>query len=121
MFITKKWFEKLIKPVDESGKLKTEIEQLKKELAELKLKKVMEEREIKHLVTLKQEKLSIEFEKKEIELQKIFQSKEMKMQTEYHDKIMKAFEVARTEMNTTYKEIMKRLPDVTVMLEGKKK
>ena len=120
MFITKKWFEKLIKPVDESGKLKTEIEQLKKELAELKLKKVMEEREIKHLVTLKEEKLTIEHEKKEVELQKQFQKLEMEMQTEYHDKIMKAIEVARTEMNATYKEIMKRLPDVSVILGDKK-
>lgn len=121
MFITKKWLKKLIEPVDEAGKLKTEIEQLKKELAELKLKKVMEEREIKHLVTLKSEKLAIEYEKKEIELQKTFQLKEMEMQTEYHDKIMKAIDTARTEMNAIYKEIMKRLPDVSVMLGGEKK
>lgn len=121
MFITKKWLEKLIKPVDESGKLKTEIEQLKKELAELKLKKTMEEREIKHLVTLKEEKLAIEHEKKTVQLEKQFQEKEMALQTRYHDKIMKAIDVARTEMNATYKEIMKRLPDVSVMLGGEKK
>lgn len=119
MFITKNWLKKLIKPVDESGKLKTEIEQLKKELAELKLKKTMEEREIKHLVTLKEEKLNIEHEKKTVELQKQFQEKEMVLQTNYHDKIMKAIELARTEMNATYKEIMKRLPNVNVELKGK--
>ena len=119
MFITKKWLEKLIKPVDEAGKLKTEIEQLKKELAELKLKKVMEEREIKHLVTLKEEKLNIEHEKKTVQLEKLFQEKEMVLQTNYHDKIMKAIETARTEMNATYKEIMKRLPNVNVELKGK--
>jgi len=33
---------------------------LKKELAELETKKVMEEREIKHLVKLKEEKLDVE-------------------------------------------------------------
>ena len=121
MFITKKWLQKLIKPVDESGTLKTEVEQLKKELAELKLKKTMEEREIKHLVTLKEEKLTIEHEKKTVQLQKEFQEKEMKLQTEYHNKIMKAIESARTEQQETYKEIMKSLPDVSVMLGGKKK
>ncbi len=119
MLITKKWLKDLIKPVDESGKLKTEIEGLKKELAELKLKKTMEEREIKHLVTLKEEKLTIEHEKKEIELQKKYQQKEMELQTQYHDKIMAAINEARVEMNTTYKEIMKRLPNVNVELKGK--
>ena len=120
MFITKKWLKDLIVPRNESGKLKTEIEELKKELAELKLKKVMEEREIKHLVTLKQEKLEIEHEKKEIELQKQFQQKEMKLQTDYHDKIMVAINKAAADMNTTYKEIMKRLPNVNVELKGKR-
>ncbi|KKN43352.1 hypothetical protein LCGC14_0704090 [marine sediment metagenome] len=120
MFITKKWLKKLIKPVDESGKLKTEIEQLKKELAELKLKKVMEEREIKHLVTLKEEKLEIEHEKHEVELQKQYQQKEMTLQTQYHDKIMAALNKAADDMNATYKEIMKRLPNVNVELKGKR-
>lgn len=119
MFITKKWLENLIKPVDESGKLKTEIEELKKELAELNLKKVMEEREIKHLVTLKEEKLEIEHQKKEVELQKQYQEKEMILQTQYHDKIMEALNKAADDMNATYKEIMKRLPNVNVELKGK--
>lgn len=120
MFITKKWLKDLIKPRDESGKLKDEIEGLKKELAELKLKKIMEEREIKHLVTLKQEKLAIEFEKKEIVLQKEFQKKELDLQTSYHDKIMAAINTAKEEMNATYKEILKRLPNVNVELKGKR-
>ena len=120
MFITKKWLKDLISPVDESGKLKKEIEELKKELAELKLKKVMEEREIKHLVTLKEEKLTIEFEKKEVEQQKKYQEKEMVLQTQYHDKIMTALNKAADDMNATYKEIMTRLPNVNVELKGKR-
>ena len=93
-----------------------EVSKLKKEIAELELKKTMERREIEHLVKLKEEKLSIEHQKKEVVLEKEFQQKEMKMQTEYHDKIMKAIEAARKEQQETYKEIMKRLPNVNVRL-----
>lgn len=97
-----------------------DVSKLKKELKELELKKTMEQREIEHLVKLKEEKLSVEFEKKEIHLQKEFQKKEMQMQTEYHDKIMVAIEKARTEQQETYKEIMKRLPNVNVQLGNPK-
>ena len=96
-----------------------EVSKLKKEIAELELKKTMERREIEHLVKLKEEKLNIEHQKREVVLEKDFQKKEMKMQTEYHDKIMKAIEDARKEQQDTYKEIMKRLPNVNVRLGNK--
>jgi len=96
-----------------------DVSKLKKELKELELQKTMEQREIEHLVKLKEEKLTVEFEKKEIELQKTYQAKEMVLQTDYHNKIMKAIESARKEQQETYKEIMKRLPNVNVSLEGK--
>lgn len=96
-----------------------DVSKLKKEIKELELQKTMEQREIEHLVKLKEEKLTVEFEKKEITLQKDFQKKEMALQTEYHNKIMAAIESARKEQQETYKEIMKRLPNVNVNLEGK--
>lgn len=96
-----------------------DVSKLKKELKELELKKTMEQREIEHLVKLKEEKLLVEFEKKEIQLQKDFQAKEMDMQTQYHYKIMAAIETARKEQQETYKEIMKRLPNVNVRLGEK--
>ncbi len=97
-----------------------DISKLKKELKELELKKTMEQREIEHLVRLKEEKLTVEFERKEVGLQKDFQAKEMVMQTQYHDKIMGAIEKARKEQQDTYKEIMKRLPNVNVRLGDKR-
>lgn len=105
--------KKLIGPAEEVSKLK-------KELKELQLQKTMEQREIEHLVKLKEEKLTVEFEKKEVGLQKEFQAKEMAMQTQYHDKVMVAIEKARKEQQDTYKEIMKRLPNVNVRLGDSK-
>jgi hypothetical protein len=135
MFVTKRWLKKQLnamlgKPHDTLLKLlieakerigpAEEVSKLKRELAELELKKVMEQREIEHLVKLKQEKLEIEHQKREVVLQKEFQQKEMKMQTEYHGRIMTAIEAARKEQQETYKEIMKRLPNVNVRLgDGK--
>lgn len=118
MWIGKKDLEKMLGGGDVAA-LKKQIRTLKDELADLKTTKKMETREIEHLVKIKEEKLNIEHQKQEVELQKDFQAKEMALQTEYHNKIMKAIEEARKEQQGTYKEIMKRLPNVNVRLEGK--
>jgi len=118
MWITEKRLEKLLGGQDTS-ELRREIRKLKDELAELKTTKKMETREIEHLVKIKEEKLAIEHERSEVELQKIYQAKEMALQTQFHEKIMTAVESARKEQQETYKEIMKRLPNVNVKLESK--
>ena len=107
----------LIKEIKTLVGPKEEIPKLKKELAELKLQKTIEERDIKHLIKCKEEKLALEHKSKEVELQKQFQAKEMKMQTEYHDKTMKQIEDFRKELKETYAEIMKRLPNVNMEIK----
>ena len=121
MWIGAQKLEELLSGGESVLQLKKQLRELKDEIESLKTTKKMELREIEHLVKLKEEKLDIEHAKREIELQKEFQAKEMKLQTEYHDKIIAAVEVARKEQQETYKEIMKRLPDVSVMLGSKKK
>ena len=96
-----------------------EIRKLKEELAELKTQKVMEEREIKHLVKLKEEKLDVENEKKVLKMRDEYNILTMKLQKEYHDKQLKDIQLAREEMKEVYAEIMKRLPNVTAALELK--
>lgn len=118
--IGEKGIPQLIKEVRELVGPKEAVPKLKRELEELKLQKDISERDIKHLVTLKEEKLEIDHQKKEVQLEKKFQEKEMKMQTEYHDKIMATIEKARKEQQDTYKEIMKRLPNVNMRIEDKK-
>jgi hypothetical protein len=71
--------------LDSNGNI--QICKLKKELEELKLKKDIAERDIQHLVKLKEEKLDLEFQKKEVALEKEFQQKEMALQKEFQERI----------------------------------
>jgi hypothetical protein len=119
MWISKKKLEEMLSGDESVLVLMGQIRKLKDELAELKTTKKMEEREIEHLVKIKEEKLNIEHQKREVQLQKEFQKKEMDLQTKYHDKIMAKIEDARKEQQGTYKEIMKRLPNVNVRLGDK--
>lgn len=123
MWISKKKLEQLISGGESVFEMKRRIQKLKDELAELETQKKMDEREIEHLVKLKEEKLDIEHKKKELELKNKFKDLEMKLQTQYHDQILGALNNAKAEMLEVYKEILKRLPDVSVMLgnAGKKK
>ena len=97
-----------------------DVSKLKREIAELELQKTMSEREIKHLVKLKEEKLIIEHEKKAVELQKGYQVKEMEMRTEYHDKVLKSLEDFQCRQDKFFGQIMERLPNVDVLLNNDK-
>ena len=122
MWVNKSELKRLIHEAIHFGKdYPTTIMKMKKELEELKLQKTMEEREIKHLVTLKEAKLDVENEKKVVTLQAQFQEKEMKLQREYHTKVMTQIDAARKEQKEVYSEIMKRLPNITAALEIKKR
>ena len=104
----------LIGPAEDVGKLKREI-------AELGLKKEIELRDIEHLVKIKEQKLALDFSQKELDLKNDFKDKEMKMQTEYHDKSIAQLGEAKKDMCDMYKEIMKRLPNVNARIEIKDK
>ena len=119
--IDEKGIPQLISEVRELVGPKEAVPKLKRELEELKLQKEISERDIQHLVTLKEEKLDIEYKKKELKLKNEFKDKEIALQKEYHEKVMKTVEEARGEMRGTYSEIMKRLPNVNVRLGEEKK
>ena len=107
----------LIKEIKTLVGPKEEIPKLKKELAELKLQKTIEERDIQHLIKCKEQKLALEHKQKEVELQKQFQDKEMVMQTKYHTDIVAKIEEFAKEQRMTYAEIMKRLPNVNMEIK----
>ncbi len=92
---------------------------LKKQIKELELKKVMEQREIEHLVKLKEEKLNIEHQKRELELQSEFNKKEMCLQTEHHDNILEQLEAFNERQDKFFEQVMERLPNVTAHIGGK--
>jgi hypothetical protein len=96
---------------------KEDIEKVKRELANLKLDKVIEIRDIEHLVKCKAEKLELQYKKKEIDLKDLFKSKEMDLQKEYHEKTLDLLEKASAEQKLVHAEIMKRLPNVNMAVE----
>src|SRR5258706_14951396 len=91
-----------------------EIDVLNRQIQELEFKKELEEKEIRHLVKMKEEKILIETQKKELELQSKFQNKEMELQSTYHEKVLKTIEESRKESRDLYTKIMERLPNVNV-------
>lgn len=108
---------------DSSQKKKQELEKtikrLTEEKAELEFKKGMEEKEIAHLVKMKEEKILIETEKKRIELSQKFQDKEMALQREYFEKVMKAVQEGQKKMEDIYTKIMDRLPNINMEISRK--
>lgn len=98
--------------------LKEEKTRLKEEVADLKLKKKIEEEDIKHMVKMKEEKLAIEHQKKMLELEKKTQDEIHKAQNEYRDKIEKNLEKQLSDMKAMHDAILERLPNVAVRLKG---
>lgn len=118
MFITLNGLKKVLKDIlNDTDNNERTVKALKTELAELQLKKRMEEEEIKHLVKMKEEKQFIEGQKKEMELQKTFQMKEMELQNSYHEKVLKTIDESRKESRELYTKIMERLPNVNVAIK----
>ena len=120
MWISKEKLEMMISGGESVLQLKTQIRKLKDEIESLKVTKKMEQREIEHLIKLKEEKLNIEHQKKEVELQKQFQEKEMAMQQNFHSLTIKNIETAQKDMKDIYTQIMERLPNITASLEVRK-
>jgi hypothetical protein len=96
---------------------KEDISKVKRELANLKLDKTIEIRDIEHLVKCKEQQLELKFKKKEIDLRELFTNKEMALQREYHDKTLALLEKGREEQKAIHAEIMKRLPNVNMAVE----
>jgi len=89
---------------------------LKDELETLKLTKKLELKEIEHLVKMKEEKLGIEHEKRQLSLEQSYNTKEMGLQRTYHDKVLTVINKEHNDIKAVYQEIMKRLPDVNVSI-----
>lgn len=125
MFLTKKGVKEAIREelADSEGasakilKSEKEITRLTNEISELKFKKELEEKEIKHLVKMKEEKQTIETEKKHIELSKNFQQREMELQKEYFEKVMSNVKDGHKKMEEIYAKILERLPNVNMEIE----
>ena len=111
---------KLRKKVTE---LEKEIEDLKetKEIAESELRRVkhdhkMEEEDTKHLVKLREEKLNIEFQKKEMQVEKEKQDVIAEVKDAYRDKMEANLNKQISDIKGMYGQILERLPNVNVKM-----
>ncbi len=98
-------------------RLEKEKKALLEEIEELKLKKRMDEREIKQLVKIKLDNAKLEQEQKTMELEREFKDKESELMKRYHEDRMKDIDKARNEIQEVYSQIMERLPNVNMKIK----
>ena len=102
----------------ERDTLNDENRKVKDELAELKQKRKMEDEDIRHLVKIKEGKLDLEHQKKQVELEGKFQAEKAVVKDEYRDKLESTLQGQIKDVKGMYGEILKRLPNVNVRLKG---
>lgn len=112
--------------------LKTEKHKLNEELENLKLKKRLEQEEIKHMTRINEERMKQELETEKIELNKKYtrdiadfkeeQRKELVASLkEFHTKIEARFGDELKNLKEVYGLLMQRLPNVNLTLEKRLK
>ena len=102
----------------ERDDLKKEKETLTEEVERLKLKKKIEDEDIKHMVKIKEEKLQLDFQKKELELESKKNNQVAKVKDDYRDKVEQNLHKEMDRMQDMYKEILARLPNINVKMKG---
>lgn len=95
-------------------RLETEKRELKEELADLKLKKKLENEDIKHMVKINNERKEIELEKEKVKLEREKASEIAAVKDGYRDKTEAQLEKQLTGMREMYAEILERLPNYNI-------
>lgn len=103
---------------DQLKELKEDRTALKEEVADLKLKKKIEDEDIKHMVKMEREVLELEFQKKTVEMEKTQQETIGTVKDEYRDKVEKNLAEQLKDIKEMYKEVLARLPNVQVKMKG---
>ena len=98
--------------------LKRDRTRLKEEVEDLKLEKKISDEDIKHMVKMKEEKLSLDFKKKEMDIEQEKQVAIAEVKDQYRDKVEKTLETQKNDIKEMYQQILGRLPDINVKLKG---
>ena len=131
MWVSEATLKRIIREgiVGGNGETKT-IRQLKVELEDLKLKKRMEQEEIKHMTRLNEERMKQQVEQEKVSLTKKYHEDIAKFKEEqrvtlvnslkdFHTKIEKRFGDELSNLKEVYGLLMQRLPNVNLTLEKK--
>jgi histone H3/H4 len=87
---------------------------LKAEIAVLNQEKKITEEDIKHMVRLKEEKLAVQNERKQLEREREKETAIFQVKDEYRDKLEKRLQTEVENIKQMYSEILQRLPKVSV-------
>jgi len=128
-FVRNKEYSVLRKSVEQLVKDKQE---LKEQLEDLKLKKRLEQEEIRHMTKINEERLKQEVENEKITLAKQYNEKInkfreeqtadlLKLTKELHGKLEGRFNVELGNLKEIYQALMARLPNVNLTLEKRLK
>lgn len=99
--------------------LREEPARLNGEIEDLKLQKDLEEKKLKHLLKMKEEKDALTNDRARVKLESEFNTKEMEQMKSYHDKVLELMENNKKEMQAIHQSILKRLPDVNMRIVDK--
>lgn len=94
--------------------LNGEIRTLKDQLADLKHEKKITEEDIKHMVRLKEEKMAVEAERKEVERDRVQATAIAAVKDTYRDKMETRLQTEVDNIKEMYGQILQRLPKVSV-------
>jgi len=101
----------------ECDELRSDRRELKDEVEQLKLKKKIEEEDIKHMVKMKEERLDLAHSKRlqDVELEK--QKEVGGIKDTYRDKTEAQLEKQLVGMKDMYSEILERLPNINAKIK----
>ena len=109
---------KLVTTIDTLRKERDDSEEearkLRATVADLKHEQKITEEDIKHMVRIREEKLELDFEKKNLERGRIQQEAIAAVKDEYRDKRETQLEAQNVVTREMYSEILERLPTVSV-------
>ena len=95
-------------------RLKKERRELKDQIADLKHEKKITEEDIKHMVRIREERIEVENEKKNLERDREKEQEIAKVKDEYRDKLEERLHKEVENMKEMYTQILQRLPTVEV-------
>jgi len=102
----------------EIKKLTDERRTLKQDVEDLKLKKKMDEEDIKHMVRIKEERAAVEQDRAKVRMEGEKQEAIAKVRDEYRLKTEEYLNTQIKRMETMYADLLKQLPDINVALKG---
>jgi hypothetical protein len=92
--------------------------QVKEELEDLKLKRKVEEEDIKHMVRMKEERMELEKKTYQLDCDRQKDAAIAAVKDEYRDKSEAQLTARGDDLKTMYGQILERLPNINVKMTG---